>query len=233
MLTLSTPICENRFVPRKKAKATYHHGNLREQLIECGLRLIQEKGIQALTLREIGSRLGVSRSAAYRHFEEKAAFLEAIREAGFIAFGDALLSAKEAAAPDFASRLDAMGAAYVRFATRHRAHFEVMFAEAPDPRRASSAAGDRAFAILEDTIREGQSSGDVRPGDSKLLARAVWAQVHGVSMLRLDSDPSTPGFAQFSSEIIRAGIATPPGREISAARIQEKPRRAVDSPSAA
>jgi AcrR family transcriptional regulator len=196
-------------VTRKKRKPAYHHGNLRAAIIECSLDLIQEKGIRALTLREIGNRLGVSRSAAYRHFADKAALLAAISEAGFVEFGDALEAAKlGAAAADFASRIEAMGIAYVRFANQHRAHFEVMFGEPRQPGSPPSEAGARAFGILEQTIREGQQRGEVRAGDSLLLARTVWALVHGTSTLRLDAE--RPGFVQFSSEVLRTGLQESP-----------------------
>jgi AcrR family transcriptional regulator len=201
-------------VTRPKHPA-YHHGNLRAALIDCSLHLIQEKGIRALTLREIGKRLNVSRSAAYRHFKDKAALLSAISEAGFVEFGDALESAKAAAPPDFASRLEAMGIAYVRFANEHRAHFEVMFSEPPTPGCPPSAAGIRAFGILEQTIRESQARGEVRPGDSAALARVVWAVVHGASTLRLDSTrgpmPGGPLFIPFSAEVLRTGLQYSPG----------------------
>ena len=95
---------------------------------------------------QVGNRLGVSRSAAYRYFTDKAALLSAISQAGFIEFGNVLKAAKDGAPTDFASRMDAMGVAYVRFAREHRAHFEVMFGEPPAlcawmatrPNRASS-----------------------------------------------------------------------------------------------
>jgi AcrR family transcriptional regulator len=192
-------------VTRKKRKAAYHHGNLRAALIECGLDLIQEKGIRALTLREIGSRLGVSRSAAYRHFADKAALLGAISEAGFVEFGDALEAAKHGAGEDFGSRLEAMGIAYVLFAAQRRAHFEVMFSEPAQPDCPPSEAGLRAFGILEQTIREGQESGEVRAGDSKLLARVVWSLVHGVAMLRLDAG-AEPNFMRFGAGILARGL---------------------------
>jgi AcrR family transcriptional regulator len=191
-------------MPRKRR--AYHHGNLKAALIETGLELIEEKGVQALTLREIGARLGVSRSAAYRHFTDKANLLGEISEAGFTQFADALAAARDSAHPDFASRLSAMGVAYVRFAADHRAHFEVMFSPQDEPR--ASPAGARAFAILEDTIREGQQSGDVRPGDSAELARMVWSLVHGISMLRLERDLGAGAeFTLFSTAILRAGLA--------------------------
>jgi len=190
-------------MPRRRR---YHHGNLKAALIEAGLGLTEEKGVQALTLREIGARLGVSRAAPYRHFTDKAHLLGEISEAGFTQFADALAAARDSAAPDFASRLSAMGVAYVRFAAEHRAHFEVMFAPLDAPRM--SPQGARAFAILENTIREGQHSGAVRPGDPAALARFVWSTVHGISMLRLDRDAGA--FTLFCTRLMLAGLAPEP-----------------------
>jgi len=189
-------------MPRKRR--AYHHGNLRAALIETSLELIEKKGVPALTLREIGARLGVSRSAAYRHFEDKAQLLAAISEAGFEQFADALQLARVSAADGFAARMSAMGLAYVRFAAEHRAHFEVMFRPSDEPR--TSPAGARAFAILEDTVREGQQSGDVRAGDSGAIARLVWSLVHGISMLNLAQNEAGAKFTLFSTEILRAGL---------------------------
>jgi AcrR family transcriptional regulator len=197
---MSTPHAKMFAVPRKRR--AYHHGNLRASLIATGLELIEEKGIQALTLREIGARLGVSRSAAYRHFADKAGLLGEICEAGFTEFADALQNARDSAESGFASRLSAMGVAYVRFAADHHAHFEVMFGGAFEPR--DSPAGARAFGILEGTIREGQLSGDVRPGDSTELARLVWSMVHGISMLKFNRDLA---FTNFCTAILRDGLA--------------------------
>jgi AcrR family transcriptional regulator len=168
-----------------------------------------------LTLREIGTRVGVSRMAAYRHFSDKADLLAAIREAGFVQFVEALESAWHAARPDFAARMTALALAYVRFAADHHAHFEVMFS--PDLRLESNAPpgdgpGARAFAILADTIRAGQDSGEVRAGDPVLFARMAWAQVHGISMLGLEPDlgPSGAGarFVELCSQVLQAGLAT-------------------------
>src|SRR5713226_3421377 len=125
VLTLSTCLCEDLYMPKKRR--SYHHGNLRASLIEVGLRLIEEKGVRAFTLRELGDRAGVSRMAAYRHFKNKADLLGAISEAGFTQFADALEAARNGASDSFAARLAAMAQAYVRFATEHAAYFEVMF----------------------------------------------------------------------------------------------------------
>jgi len=99
----------------------------------------------------------------------------------FAQFADALEQARAKAGKTFSSRLKAMAVAYVRFAAEHPAHFEVMFSWTPHRPAPPSPAGARAFGILEQTIREGQQSGDVRPGDSTVLARLVlgggsWSQ---------------------------------------------------------
>jgi len=201
----------------KPRPAPYHHGNLRAALIDAGLALIEEKGVRALTLREIGIRVGVSRMAAYRHFSDKADLLGAICEVGFTQFADALEEAWRGANADAFSRLRAMALAYVRFAAEHRAHYEVMFGASRGPNAQglpASEAGARAFGVLEQTIRAGQEAGEVRPGDPVQLARITWALVHGISMLGLEPDlgPSGAGtrFVAFSSEVLQTGLAAPP-----------------------
>jgi AcrR family transcriptional regulator len=220
MLTASTPLREDHRMKKKGAGARpsgerqYHHGNLRAALIEAGLKLIQQKGVRALTLREIGARAGVSRMAAYRHFADKEDLLEAICEAGFSQFADTLDEARRKTPSGFARRMRAMALAYVRFASKHPAYYEVMFSwrgDAANRPKATSESGARAFKILEETIREGQERGDVRKGDTVMLARLVWAQVHGISMLRLEPDLSPEGagtrFVEFSSDVMLSGLA--------------------------
>jgi AcrR family transcriptional regulator len=195
---------------------SYHHGNLRSTLVEVGIGLIEEKGVKALTLREIGERSGVSRTAAYRHFSDKAALLAAISEVGFTKFADALEGARSAAKGSFASRMDAMGLAYLKFAEEHRAYYEVMFGVGCDlgERPASeSEAGTRAFGILEDTIREGQATGEIRGGDPAFLAKVVWALSHGVAMLKLEIGADFKGsgdtekkFIVAAAEVLRTGL---------------------------
>ena len=188
----------------------YHHGNLREVLILEGVKLIQEHGVSALTLREIGVRAGVSRTAAYRHFSDKAQLLAAIREAGFEEFATALQAARESSVT-FEGKLTAMGMAYLRFAGERRPYYEVMFGVGCDlGDREPSEAGQRAFGVLEGMIEEAQKSGEVRPGDAAMLAKVVWSLSHGTAMLRLETDYSEGGagtkFVQWSTEILRSGL---------------------------
>jgi len=205
---------QQRARSKNQSKRRYHHGNLRAALIEAGLKLIEEKGVRGLTLREIGARVGVSRMAAYRHFADKSALLGAISEAGFAQFADALEAARHGGRERFATRLTAMALAYVRFAAEHPAHYEVMFGSAggrAEGIRSSGQSAARAFGILEETIRQGQQAGEVRPGNTVMLARLVWAQVHGLSTLRLEPDLSPngagAGFVRFCSEVLQTGLA--------------------------
>jgi AcrR family transcriptional regulator len=199
-------------VQLKKRKTDYHHGNLRAALIQCGIELIEQKGIRALTLREIGKRLRVSRTAAYAHFKDKGALLAALREAGFIEFVKAMEAAQKGAA-GFAAQMDAMTIAYFRFAQEHPAHFEVMFNALLEAGSGTAAESGPVFTLLTETIREAQQQGEVRQGDAALLARVVWALVHGVSMLQRDS--AEPQFIRFSNEVLRSGLNDGPGPSIS------------------
>lgn len=199
-----------------KRARPYHHGNLRTTLIEEGLKLIAEKGVRALTLREIGAQAGVSRMAAYRHFTDKEDLLAAIAEAGFVKFNDAIQTARDTAKGAFPERLTAMAFAYVRFATEQPAYIAVMFGRGVNFGRKTEA-GDRAFGTLVETIQEGQATGYVRAGDPVLLAQVVWSQVHGMSLLHLASDLSEDGIGRrlirCSSEILIAGLR--PGLDVT------------------
>jgi AcrR family transcriptional regulator len=195
MLTVSTINAKILFVKK------YHHGNLRAALIEGGLEVIAEKGVRALTLREIGARSGVSRTAAYRHFSNKADLLFAISEVGFIQFNAALQEARDKAGSAFTDRMHAMGEAYVRFARQHAAYYEVMFQNCGDHVRRGEAAA-RGFGILEQTIREGQDSNEVMPGDSNAIAALIWCVVHGIASLGVGGD----GFIRFCVESSLRGI---------------------------
>jgi AcrR family transcriptional regulator len=190
----------------EELRTPYHHGNLRAALIQGGLELIEEKGVRALTLSEIGTRLGVSRAAPYRHFKDKADLLSAISQAGFVEFRRVLETAKQSAGSGFAAQMDAMAVAYVRFANEHRAQFEVMYAALLEGSSSADGSG-RGFMLFKETIREGQQHDEVRPGDPALLAHVVWALVHGVSVLRMDWDDLEPEFSRFSGQVLRSGLS--------------------------
>jgi AcrR family transcriptional regulator len=209
--------------PRRKPRDRYHHGNLRRALLDEALRTIRREGVEALTLRTIGVRLGVSRTALYRHFTDKRALLSAVATEGFRLLTERLLEAWSAGG---VRGFNAMGAAYIRFAMANPSHYRVMFGGAVDdgPRdedlmRESTA----AFQALVDAIVELQKEGEVRQEDSLILARFIWAAVHGVSMLVIDGQlphqqAQIDGLIQFAVEHIHTGIAMQPPGSLGSAR---------------
>jgi AcrR family transcriptional regulator len=171
----------------RKPARRYHHGNLRRALLDEAVATIRSEGVEGLTLREIGARLGVSRTALYRHFADKAALLEAVATEGFRALHQQLDAACQAAGGP--AGFDEMGAAYVRFAVANPSHYRVMFGGFvdPDTRGAELATeGAGAFNALVDMLTALQRDGLVRDDDPMLLASFVWAVVHGVAMLAID-----------------------------------------------
>lgn len=170
-------------------KTTYHHGDLRQGLLEAALTLLKTKDAQSLSLREVARQAGVSHTAPYRHFVDKASLLEAVAEEGFVEFGHYLNEAVASANAEPMESLKATGEAYVRYALDHPTHFRVMFSHfpadlGPDSNLPTTAAG--TFQILVDIIAKGQAEGLFKTGDPAELAVGRWALVHGLAMLLLD-----------------------------------------------
>jgi len=166
----------------------YHHGNLRQALVEAALALVEERGIPEFTLREVARRVGVTHAAPQRHFEDRAALVAAVAEEGFRKLR-AHLEAGMADARDPATRLHALGVGYVQFAVRNPAHFRVMFsAELADKSRypALLAASRAVHDFLVRCIADGQEQGFFVEGDPLELAFAAWSLVHGLAVLLID-----------------------------------------------
>ncbi len=152
------------------------------------LRTIQTHGVEHLTLRTVGERLGVSRSALYRHFADKQALLAAVGTEGFRELRQTLANAWDGNGRGRAG-FEAMGRAYVHFALAHPSHYRVMFggfleSAAKDEHFVTEATA--AFQVLADALVEQQKAGDVRRDDPVPMAHFVWAVVHGTAMLFID-----------------------------------------------
>jgi AcrR family transcriptional regulator len=174
--------------PKKKRAGSYHHGDLRRALVEEAVRTIQTHGVETLTLRTVGERLGVSRTALYRHFADKPALLAAVGREGFRMLRLTLTEAWEQNGRG-REGFEAMGIAYVRFAADHPSHYRVMFGgfiESCEKDAAFIEEATAAFQVLVDSLLEQQRAGLVRNDDPLLLARMIWSLVHGIAMLVID-----------------------------------------------
>jgi AcrR family transcriptional regulator len=172
--------------PRRKRKGAYHHGDLERALVEAALRTIRLEGVQGLTLRGVGAQLGVSRTALYRHFEDKAALVARVALEGFTLFHDALSAAIARAARENGDPLEEMARAYVRFAMANQSHYQTMFGgfltdwnRYPDLMQRAEA----TFQLLVDAVRDEQRERRLVAGDPVELAEVFWSLSHGISTL--------------------------------------------------
>lgn len=179
-------------------KNRYHHGDLRAALIEEGLKLIDQGPAEALSLREIARNAGVSATAVYRHFPDKAALLGALCLEGHARMAAAFQKAM-AAAPPGKEAFNAMGRAYVYFALAHPALFRLMMAQPAGPVPApppSTGTGTDGMQMLVNAIDGLFGAGTPLPVREARRLKA-WSLVHGLAMLMLDGQvPADPALVE-------------------------------------
>jgi AcrR family transcriptional regulator len=167
----------------------YHHGDLRRALLDSALALIDAQGVEALTLRAVAGRVGVTHAAPYRHFVDKGDLLAAVAGEGFKLLSERTEIARDAAGPGPVGRLLAIGVAYVRFALDHPAHYRVMFgrglADLPADHPFHTDAS-RAFGVLTGCIGELKAAGLMSAEAPDARAVLGWSTVHGLAMLLTD-----------------------------------------------
>jgi AcrR family transcriptional regulator len=158
------------------AKTSYHHGDLRQALIEEGMRLLAKSEADDLSLREVARNVGVSATAVYRHFPDKGALMSALAAEGLKKLGEEQ-RAVYAASGGGVKGFGATGSAYVRFALDNPALFRLIFS-GPQPPYAE----DDAASFLQ-----ANAAALAPPGsDPKIFALQAWSVAHGLAMLMLD-----------------------------------------------
>lgn len=172
-----------------KQRPAYHHGDLRAALIAAGTEMLQEVGLEKLSLRAIAARVGVSHTAPKNHFDGLRGLLSAIAAEGFRKHAAAMTAGIDArASPQ--DRLQAASNGYVAFALANPALFRLMFSPAlldrTDP--ALAEAGGESYAVLQGICK----GLDWRPADGSAPTQArtemmLWSMVHGYAHL-LTSD---------------------------------------------
>lgn len=175
------------FRPRPPdARDAYHHGNLREALIETVLGLISERGPAGFSYADVARAAGVSPAAPYRHFRDRNALLAEVARRGFERFTADLEAAWNLGRPDPVSAFQACGRAYLAFARGDPASYAAMFGLGPPPAEdaALRAAAERAFAVLRRAAEAitAQHPGPDRP-PALMVALHTWAEAHGIASL--------------------------------------------------
>jgi AcrR family transcriptional regulator len=193
----------------RPAGRDYHHGNLKNALVEAAISQIAKHGARALSLRELSRCIGVSHASTYRHFPNKESVLARIAEQGF----EKLTSAMEAAARphrgDALAMLQATGVAYVDFGVSYPHHLQVMFGDLITQHEnypTLVAASKKAYEVLVSVVREGQRAGRISAQNERLVTLAAWAQVHGLAMLIASGQIRAEGAERIEHKSLTASV---------------------------
>lgn len=191
-------------------KRGYHHGNLREALVEAAVALIGQHGPEGFTVAEAARLAGVSPGAPYRHFRDAEALLAEVALRGFERFADHLARAWNDGRPDPVTAFEALGRAYLDFARREPAYYAAMFETrlAADAHPGLLLAGERAFGVLREATERliaRAPAGAPRP-PALMVALHVWSMSHGIASLFCRPDRSRRKLPMSPEELLEAGL---------------------------
>jgi AcrR family transcriptional regulator len=186
----------------------YHHGNLKQALIDATIGLITDKGPSGFTMSEAAKQAGVSAAAPYRHFKGREDLIAEVAKQGFAIFADLLEYAYAKGGGSAVASLEATGRAYLAFARKHPGHYIAMFESGvsinADPELASVA--NRALNVLVKAADNLSSNlpKNKRP-PSTMVSQHIWAMSHGIVELYARGEPGAR--SPFSPEdLLESGI---------------------------
>jgi AcrR family transcriptional regulator len=175
-------------------RKAYHHGNLRQTLLEAAYRLVDLEGVDALSMRALARAVGVSSAAPFRHFPDRQALLTAVADRAAGELGRALDEAADGCA-DALTQFRAISVAYVRFAAEHPALFDLMHEQEAGAGRFLGQVGDERRLKLIALIIEGQNAGLIPEADPELIALTSEALTHGLARMIVDHHPRMRGLS--------------------------------------
>jgi AcrR family transcriptional regulator len=187
----------------------YHHGNLKEALIEAALGLIVQKGASGFTFAEAARVAGVSPAAPYRHYKDREELLADVARRGFAEFESALSKAWDDGRPDPLTAMERLGQAYLRFAAKEPAYYAAMFESGtpPDSSPELRMEADRAFGVLRqaaERLVELAPAGKRPP--SMMVALHMWTLAHGISSLFVRADGGRRKLPMPPDDLLEAGM---------------------------
>ncbi|HEX3863153.1 MAG TPA: TetR/AcrR family transcriptional regulator [Stellaceae bacterium] len=191
------------------SRRTYHHGNLREALVQAALDLIARKGPGGFTFADAARWAGVSSAAPYRHFRDRDALLADVAQRGFELFEERLKTAWNGGRPEAMAAFENIGRAYLGFARDEPAYYSAMFEAgiALDAEPGLRHAAERAFAALRlasETVCATLPA-ERRP-PALMMSLHIWALSHGVASLFARGDPGRRPLPMTPEELLEAGV---------------------------
>src|SRR6516162_143841 len=195
---------------QRRAERRYHHGNLKEALLQAALDLIAQKGAAGFTFADAARMAGVSPAAPYRHFRDRDELLSSIAQRGFEQFETLLTQAWDDGRPDTVTAFERVGKAYLSFARQEPAFYSAMFESGLplDTNAALQAASERAFAIIRaaaERLAALAPPGTPRP-PAMMMALHIWAMSHGVASLFARGDAARRRLPMSPDELLEAEV---------------------------
>ena len=193
-------------------KKAYHHGDLKNALIQAAIAILAEEGVGGLSLRKAARRAGVSHAAPYAHFADKQALIAAVSTEGYRRI-HARLQAAAAPYPNDPLRRLVEGAwAYMEFALEDPAHFRITLSGAVSreqdyPELVHATA--ESFALVVRIVADCQAAGFLRKGRADLLAVNLWSAVHGLASLVVDGQISSAILKRYTVRRLLVQTLTP------------------------
>jgi AcrR family transcriptional regulator len=192
---------------RDREERGYHHGNLREALIQAARELIAEKGPAGFTFADAARWAGVSAAAPYRHFRDRDALLADVAREGFQRFEAMLSTGWAGGKPDPITAFHNIGKAYLAFARAEPAYYAAMFEAGlpPDINAELRAASDRAFAVLRTAAETLASQLPVaqRP-PALMMSLHAWSMAHGTASLFARGDAGRRSLPMTAEELLES-----------------------------
>ncbi|WP_375571067.1 TetR/AcrR family transcriptional regulator [Seohaeicola saemankumensis] len=175
-------------------KQGYHHGNLRQALVDAALDLITRQGPTGFTLSEAAKQAGVTPAAVYRHFEGREDLIAEAARQGYEIFAEVMQVAYELGQPSALAAFEATGRAYLAFARKYPGHYIAMFESSISVNRTPdlAQAAARARAVLETAASElSQHIPPEKRPPASMFSAHIWAMSHGVVELFARNSPGT------------------------------------------
>ena len=164
-------------------RPSYHHGRLKDALIDAARELVAERGPAGFTLAEAAKRVGVTGAAPYRHFADRQALMQELALRGFALFDERQRAAWQNGRPDAVTAFRRMGAAYLAFAKAEPGLYSAMFATQEAQPAGVSPLANISFDTLHMATTAVLAQHGVPAGGAAELASQVWALSHGIAML--------------------------------------------------
>lgn len=174
------------------SKRGYHHGNLRQALVDAALALIEARGPTGFTLSEAAKQAGVTPAAVYRHFEGREDLIAEAALQGYEIFGELMEFAYESGQPSALQAFEATGRAYLAFARKYPGHYIAMFESGVQVNRNAALAtvANRANAVLERAASDlSQHIPEHKRPPASMFSAHIWALSHGVVELFARNSP--------------------------------------------